>query len=69
MTYVKNNDFASLVVDGVKNQERIAHDGEYPNVCFIGEVADRRKLPKHCNQSLDTIHHSRGSGSVAFINI
>jgi hypothetical protein len=40
---MQDNDFVSLMVDRIEDEERVANDREHPNFCFVGGVTDQRK--------------------------
>jgi hypothetical protein len=43
---VQYDNLASRVVDRIKDNERIAHDGQTSHVCLAGQVSDERELAK-----------------------
>ena len=69
MAHMKDYDLVSRVVDRVENQKRIAHHGQHPHGCFVGEVSDKRKFREQGRKALDTLYHSSGGGSVVLGNI
>lgn len=69
MSHMKDHDLVSRVVDRIENQKWIAHDGQHPHRCFVGEVSDKRKFCEQGRKALDTLYRSRGGGSVVLGNI
>lgn len=43
---MQDDDPACRLVNRIENQERIAHDSEDANACFIGKVANKWELFK-----------------------
>ena len=69
MSDVQDNHFIRRDIDGVENQEGIAHHGDDTDAVLIGQMPDVWELSEKFGEPLNHFHDSRGSGSMMRRNV